>query len=110
MCLQGLSVSDLEARMLYQQQSQQSMPHHRQLPPQPHAQKAYNNNSGLYSPSAAAALARLTQSTQQQPQPSSLQSLNRNDPMQHSALASQLQQRQNPPAGPAYANRPGGLL
>lgn len=101
--MQGLSVADLEARMLYQQQDQQQ----RQVQPQSHAQNNYNqSSSGLYSPSAAAALARLTQSTQQS-QPQSLQSMNRNDAMLQSVLANQLQQRQASPANPAYLR--GGL-
>ena len=111
--LQGLSVADLEARMLFQQrqqqqqqQSQQTMQQHGAPTQRPHSQNAYHQSSGgLYSPSAAAALARLTQSTQQAPT-QGVQGLSRNDLMQKSVLANQ-QQHHVP--GLAYANRPGGL-
>ena len=112
--LQGLSVTELEAQMLAGgafSQHQQPQVH----PPQPAqrpAQGVYNHgNSGLYSPSAAAALARLTQSAQQghQPQPGVASSSNvqRLSPMlQGNVLASQMQQRQGRSPGP-YAGRPG---
>ena len=110
--LQGLSVADLEARMLFQQQqqqqSQQTMQQHGAPPQRPHAQNAYAQSSGgLYSPSAAAALARLTQSTQQA-QTQGMQGLSRNDLMHKSVLANQQQQQHSVP-GPGYANRPGGF-
>lgn len=120
MLLQGLSVTELEAQMLArgafgQQQQPQG---HQQAPglPQPAqmpAQPVYNHgNSGLYSPSAAAALARLTQSAQQghQPQPGvpSSPNVQRLSPMlQSSLLANQMQQRQGCANGGPYGGRPG---
>ena len=121
---QGLSVTELEAQMLArggfvgQQQQQQLPPQvHQQAgasqPAQRPAQGVYNQgSSGLYSPSAAAALARLTQSAQQghQPQASmagspSVQGLS---PMlQSSVLANQMQQRQARSNPPGYGSRPG---
>ena len=99
------------------QQQQQLPPVHQQAggpqPAQRPAQGVYNQgNSGLYSPSAAAALARLTQSAQQghQPQASmagspSVQGLS---PMlQSSVLANQMQQRQARSNAPGYGSRPG---
>ena len=119
--LQGLSVTELEAQMLargaYSPQPPQQFQVHQQAPPQPAPrppQGVYNpGNSGLYSPSAAAALARLTQSAKQGHQPQSnlatSPNVQRLSPMlQSSVLANQLQQRQartGPP--PGYASRTG---
>lgn len=115
MVLQGLSVSELEAQMLtggsafsQPQQPQAHLPQPVQRP----AQGVYNHgNSGLYSPSAAAALARLTQSAQQghQPQPGVASTPHqRLSPMlQGNVLANQMQQRQGRSPGPSYAGRPG---
>lgn len=121
MCLQGLSVTELEAQMLshgsFGQQQPQTAAHQQSGVPQPGQRPPQNpysqgSSSGLYSPSAAAALARLTQSAQQghQAQPSLGGSPNpqRLSPLlQSSMLATQMQQRQGRPPGPAYAARPG---
>lgn len=116
MVLQGLSVTELEAQMLSRgsafSQPQQPQAHLPQ-PVQRPAQGVYNHgNSGLYSPSAAAALARLTQSAQQghQPQPGvpSTPNVQHLSPMlQGNVLANQMRQRQGPSPGPSYAGRPG---
>ena len=110
-----MSVTELEAQMLahgtFSQQQQQA---HIQAPGPQTAQRpgqpVYNHgNSGLYSPSAAAALARLTQSAQQGHQPhsgvASSPNVQRLSPMlQGSVLANQMQQRQGRSNGPG---RPG---
>ena len=125
LCLQGLSVTELEAQMLargvfgQQQQQPQAMAHQQAGLPQPGhrpPQISYSqgsSSSGLYSPSAAAALARLTQSAQQghqaQPSLASSPNLQRLSPLlQSSLLANQMQQRQGRTSGPpGFAGRPG---
>lgn len=124
--LQGLSVTELEAQMLarggfgQQQQQPQAMAHQQAGLPQPGHRPPQNvysqgsSSSGLYSPSAAAALARLTQSAQQghqaQPSLASSPNLQRVSPLlQSSLLANQMQQRQGRTSGPpGFAGRPGG--
>lgn len=123
-CLQGLSVTELEAQMLArggfsQQQQPQAQVHQQAGLPQPGqrpAQSVYSqSSSGLYSPTAAAALARLTQSAQQghqaQPTLANSPNLQRLSPLlQSSILANQMQQRQGrPTSGPVYVGRPGKL-
>ena len=122
LCLQGLSVTELEAQMLARGvfgQQPQAMAHQQAGLPQPGhrpPQIAYSqgsSSSGLYSPSAAAALARLTQSAQQghqaQPSLASSSNLQRLSPLlQSSLLANQTQQRQGHTCGPpGFAGRPG---
>ena len=111
-----MSVTELEAQMLARGAFSQQQLHqaHQQAPgPQPAprpAQPVYNHgNSGLYSPSAAAALARLTQSAQQGHQPqsgvASSPNVQRMSPMlQGNVLANQMQQRQGRSNG---SGRPG---
>ena len=118
-------MTELEAQMLARGYGQH------QLQPQPQAQApalkqaglsqagsrpgqgVYNpRNSGLYSPSAAAALARLTQSAQQGHQPQAAlagsPNVQRLSPLlQNSALANQMQQRQARTAPPGFGSRPG---
>lgn len=100
--LQGLSVTELEAQMLARGGFSQQQQHQQAPGPQPAqrpAQPVYNHgNSGLYSPSAAAALARLTQSAQQGHQPQSGVASSPN--VQRSGLATQMQQRQGRSNGP----------
>ena len=95
-----MSVTELEAQMLARGAFSQQ---HQQAPgPQPAqrpAQLVYNHgNSGLYSPSAAAALARLTQSAQQGHQPQS--GVASSPSVQRPGLATQMQQRQGRSNGP----------
>ncbi|KAA6418002.1 MAG: hypothetical protein FRX49_12002 [Trebouxia sp. A1-2] len=122
---QGLSVTELEAQMLarggfgQQQQQPQTIAHQQAGLPQPGHRPPQNvysqgsSSSGLYSPSAAAALARLTQSAQQghqaQPSLASSPNLQRLSPLlQSSVLANQMQQRQGRTSGPpGFAGRPG---
>ena len=123
--LQGLSVTELEAQMLargafgQQQQQPQTIAHQQAGLPQPGHRPPQNvysqgsSSSGLYSPSAAAALARLTQSAQQghqaQPSLASSPNLQRLSPLlQSTLLANQMQQRQGRTSGPpGFAGRPG---
>lgn len=121
-CLQGLSVTELEAQMLargglpQQQQSQAyqqaGLSQSGQRPPQ----NLYpSSSSSLYGPSAAAALARLTQSAQQGHQASLSSTPNqRLSPLlQSSMLANQMQMRQvqgqgqGRTSGAGYVGRPG---
>lgn len=102
-----------------QQQQPQTIAHQQAGLPQPGHRPPQNvysqgsSSSGLYSPSAAAALARLTQSAQQghqaQPSLASSPNLQRLSPLlQSSVLANQMQQRQGRTSGPpGFAGRPG---